>query len=89
VARSQVLVTCGSFESSAIHELPTGLRSVDPASGAVRVRGMTEAVVRAVEERALFSELGLAWARPGREVAMAGYYYFPAGPNGGGAAGPG
>jgi len=76
VARAQTLCICGTFESSAIHELPEGLRTVD-AKGFTAVRGMTEAVVEAFEEAALFSELGVEWAQSGESVSLEGYDYFP------------
>ncbi|MEW6755888.1 MAG: Gfo/Idh/MocA family oxidoreductase [Candidatus Latescibacterota bacterium] len=77
VTRAQTLCICGSFESSAVHELPAGLRTVDPGSGAVVVRGMSQVVQRAFEEGALFSELGVEWARAGNPVSLEGYTYFP------------
>jgi predicted dehydrogenase len=76
VARAQTLCICGTFESSAIHELPTELRSVD-GRGFTSVRGMTEAVVAAFEKAALFSEIGVEWAKPGEAVSLEGYDYFP------------
>ena len=77
LTRSQVLCTCGTFESSAIHEIPESLRTVDAESGAVVVPGMDEYVQRAFAEGALFSELGIDWARPGEIVDLEGYDYFP------------
>jgi predicted dehydrogenase len=69
VARAQTLCICGTFESSAIHDLPPDLRREDPETGITAFRGMTEAVVRAYENTALFSELGLPWARPGDRIS--------------------
>lgn len=77
VARAQTLCACGTFESSAIHDLPADLRSEDPATGVTAVRGMTEAVLQAYEKAALFSELGLPWARPGERISLKDYRYFP------------
>lgn len=77
MARMQTLCACGTFESSAIHPLPQALRTVDPGSGAVVIRGMTEAVQQAWSEGALFSELGIDWAIPGDEIDLTGYTYFP------------
>jgi len=76
LTRAQTLCTCATFESSAIHELPRELRRIE-ADGRVSVAGMTEAIQRAWEESALFSELGLEWAVPGTEVELNGYAYFP------------
>lgn len=77
LTRSQTLCICGSFESSAIHELPASLRRVDPKNQAVTVAGLGELVQRACEQRALFSELGVDWARAGRAIDLEGYRYFP------------
>jgi predicted dehydrogenase len=77
VTRSQTLCVCGTFESSAIHEIPQERRGVDPASGGVVVRGMTDTVLRACEGMALFSELGVDWAQPGASIELGGYGYFP------------
>ncbi len=77
VTRTQTLCVCGSFESSPIRELPAGLRRVDPKNQAVTVEGLGEVVRRACEKRALFSELGISWAQPGREIDLEGYSYFP------------
>lgn len=77
LTRSQILCTCGTFESSAIHEIPVSLRTVDAGSGVVVVPGMSGYVQRAFEEGALFSELGIDWARPGDEIDLEEYDYFP------------
>lgn len=77
VTRSQTLCACGSFESSPIRELPAALRRVDPGNQAVTVEGLSEILRRACRERALFSELGIGWAQPGRVIALEGYSYFP------------
>ncbi|MSS69983.1 MAG: Gfo/Idh/MocA family oxidoreductase [Candidatus Latescibacteria bacterium] len=77
VARAQTLCICGTFESSAIHDLPSNLRIEDPETDITAVRGMTEAVLRAHENAALFSELGLPWARAGDRISLEGYRYFP------------
>jgi len=77
MARGQTLCACGSFESSAIHELPHELRRVDPESGGVTIDGMTEVVQTAWREASLFSELGVEWAVSGREISLEGYTYFP------------
>ena len=77
VARAHTLCVCGTFESSAIHEIPEAMRAEDREKDAVVVRGMTEAILAAHEQGALFSELGLPWARPGEKVSLEGYRYFP------------
>jgi predicted dehydrogenase len=77
IARNQTLCSCGAFESSAIHELPQALRRVEGDGGRIAVHGVGEAVQRAWQEAALFSELGLDWAVPGTEIDMVGYTYFP------------
>ena len=74
VARAQTLCTCGSYESSAVHELSGG----ELREGTVVFPGMKEAVLRAFAEAALFSELSLPWARAGDEVDLRGYGYYPA-----------
>jgi len=77
VTRSQTLCICGTFESSAIHEIAEDWRIVNPESGAVVVREMTQTVQRAFEEGALFSELDIPWARSGDEISLEDYAYFP------------
>ena len=77
VARSQTLCICGSFESSAVHQIPRDLCAVDEESGGLVVRGMTDLVQQAFEEAALFSEMGVGWARCGEEIDLRGYEYFP------------
>lgn len=77
VARAHTLCVCGTFESSEIHEIPEGLRAEDREKDAVVVRGMTEAILEAHEKGALFFEMGVPWARPGRRVSLEGYGYFP------------
>ncbi|MCC7262038.1 MAG: Gfo/Idh/MocA family oxidoreductase [Candidatus Latescibacteria bacterium] len=77
LTRSQTLCVCGTFESSAIHELPAALRRVDPKNQGVTVEGLGELVRRACRARALFSELGVAWAQPGEQIDLDAYPYFP------------
>lgn len=77
LTRSQTLCACGTFESSPIRELPAALRRVDPQNQAIAVQGMGEALQRACQERALFSELGISWAQAGEEISLEGYSYFP------------
>ena len=76
VARTQTLIACGSYESSAIHDLPEVLRREGP-NGEIAIEGMTAAINASFREGKLFSELGLDWARPGDSVSMQGYGYFP------------
>ena len=77
IARAQTLCTCGSFESSPIRDLPRDRVSVDPDDDRVIFDGMGDAIARAHEESALFSELGLPWATAGTEVSLSGYEYYP------------
>jgi predicted dehydrogenase len=77
LARAQTLCTCGSFESAPILEIPEELRRVEE-DGRIVVDGMTELVMRAWREAALFSELDGAWASAGQQVDMDSYAYFPA-----------
>ena len=77
VTRSQTLCTCGTFESSAINEIPNELRFVNNEDEGIVIREMTETVQRAFAEAALFSEMGISWARPGDEIDMRDYSYFP------------
>ena len=77
IARAQTLCTCGSFESSPIRSLPRDQVSVDPDDDRVVFNGMGDAIARAHEEWALFSELDLPWAAPGSEVSLSGYRYYP------------
>ena len=77
VARAHTLCVSGTFESSAIHNIPKGVCEVDAKKDGIVVKGMTEIVQRASREAALFSELGVEWARPGDEIDLRGYAYFP------------
>jgi hypothetical protein len=77
MARAQTLCACGTFESSAIHEIPVGLRRVEAASGRIEVTGMTELIQRAYVASQLFSELDVDWAIPGQRISLEGYGYFP------------
>ena len=54
MARAQTLCACGTFESSAIHEIPVGLRRVEAESGRIEVAGMTELVQSVTSETAFF-----------------------------------
>jgi hypothetical protein len=45
--------------------------------GRIAVEGMTALVMKAWQEAALFSELGVEWARAGRRITMDDYAYFP------------
>lgn len=77
IARAQTLCACGTFESSAINEIPTELRRIDAETGRVEVVGMTELIQIAYESAQLFSELDVGWAIPGKHIDLAGYDYFP------------
>lgn len=77
LTRAQVVCTCGSFEASDIHQLPEHVCVPDSDTGLVVVNGMTETVQEAFERTALFTELGVSWARAGAEVGLTGYDYFP------------
>ena len=77
MARAQTLCACGTFESSAIHEIPVGLRRVEAASGRIEVTGMTELIQRAYVSSQLFSELDVDWAVPGQRISLEGYGCFP------------
>lgn len=76
VARTQTLIACGSYESSAIHPLGEDLRCEGP-KGEIAIRGMTDAVQDAFGQGVNFSELGLPWATPGETISLEGYDYFP------------
>lgn len=46
--------------------------------GTVRcIRGLGELSQRAFREQKLFSELSVAWSKPGHRIELAGYSYFP------------
>ena len=77
LARAQTLCACGTFESSAIGEIPTALRRVAGESGQVAVAGMTEWIQASYESAALFSELDINWAIAGERIDLEGYGYFP------------
>jgi predicted dehydrogenase len=76
LTRAQTLCVCGTFESSPIHPLPQELQRVEEG-GRIAVEGMTALVMKAWQEAALFSELGVEWARAGRRITMDDYAYFP------------
>lgn len=74
-ARAQTLCTCGTFESSAIHDLPRNM--CEDLDGAVVVHEMREAVLEAFENTMLFSELSMSWAHAGDEIDLSGYRHYP------------
>jgi len=76
LTRAQTLCVCGTFESSPIRPLPQNVQRKEEG-GRIAVEGMTEWVIKAWKEAALFSELGVEWARAGRRIEMDGYTYFP------------
>ncbi len=76
LTRAQTLCVCGTFESSPIRPLPQKLQRVEQ-DGRIAVEGMTEWVLQAWREAALFAELGVEWARAGERIEMDGYAYFP------------
>ena len=76
MAKAQSLCTCGTYESSRIHELPHNMITTD-CQDSVVIFGMKEAVLEAFKEAALFSELSLPWAKPGNEINLQGYDYYP------------
>jgi len=74
--RAQVLCASGSFESTEVVALPkSGIRQ--NIHGEFVFDGMTEIVVQAYHESALFSELGVEWGSKGRKIDLRGYGYFP------------
>ena len=75
VARAQLLCTCGTYESSAIHDISEEFRT--ERKGVSITQGMTETVLEAYEQAALFSEMEVPWARPGEVVSLENYGYFP------------
>ena len=77
MARAQTLCACGTFESSAIGEIPTELRRTEADSGRVEVVGMTGWIQDAYASARLFSELDIGWAVAGRRINLEGYDYFP------------
>ncbi len=76
LTRSQTLCTCGTFESAPIRDIPEALQKVEEG-GRIAVDGMTDLIVRAWQEAALFSELDVAWASGGQKIDMDSYAYFP------------
>jgi predicted dehydrogenase len=77
LARTQVLITCATFDSAPVATLPEQVVRVRQEDGLVWVEGMDEVVQRAAQEGQLFSEMGVPWARAGRRVDLQGYGYFP------------
>ena len=75
--RAQVVCTCGTFESAAVRDLPAPLISRQGEQGTVVMQGMANHLQRAWEEARLFSEMGLDWARPGEDIDLRDYRYFP------------
>ena len=76
LTRAQTLCVCGTFESAPIRSLPRELQRVEEG-GRIAVEGMTQWVMDAWREAALFSELGVEWAQSGERIEMGGYTYFP------------
>ena len=77
MSRAQTLCACGTFESSAIHEIPAGLRRVEVESERIEMAGMTQQIKNAYVSSRLFSELDVDWAVPGQRISLEGYGYFP------------
>jgi predicted dehydrogenase len=77
LARVQTVVTCGTYESSPIRQLPAKMLETRDEDGLVFAPDMGDAVERAITQRALWSELGEEWARPGQRFSLEGYDYFP------------
>ena len=77
IARAQTLCTCGSFESSPVRDLPRDQVTITESDDRVVFNGMSDAIARAHEGFALFSELSLPWATPGSEVSLSGYDFYP------------
>ncbi len=78
-AASQTLCINGFQESSPITDFPARLEEWEgkPGSRWVYVRGLEEIFVRCYQSGRLPSEIGVDWARRGREVSLADYPSFP------------
>ncbi|NKB71710.1 MAG: hypothetical protein GKR89_31940 [Candidatus Latescibacteria bacterium] len=77
VGRAQVVCTCGTFESAPVRDLPAELLQVQGDEQIVVAKGMTELLQGAFAEGRLFAEMGVDWARPGQEIDLRDYAYFP------------
>jgi predicted dehydrogenase len=64
LAGNEVRCANAAFESSPVHRLPAGT-------------DLTPLVLQAYAEGKTFSELGVAWAKPGRRVSLTGYDHYP------------
>ncbi len=77
LARPHCLCVCASFESAAVLPFPPDQRRQRSDSGLMWVHGLTDLVLQAGTEGALFSELGARWAVRGERLDLAGYTYLP------------
>jgi len=79
-ARQHTLFSNGAYESAgAIHAIPAEYLWVEPlpdGDAATAIVGINDLIERAGDERALFSEMGVLWAVPGRVVDLRGYDRF-------------
>lgn len=81
LAAVQVLCANGAYESSSIHTVDAKHLSRFPIAGSVQtvIAGVDEAVMEGFTQEALFSELGMPWARPGTCVSLTDYNHFQGG----------
>jgi len=82
--RGHVLFSNGAYESArAIRRLPSDALRVYPRPDgdlATEIIGINTTIQEAGERRALFSEMGVPWARPSRPFDLTGYRRFTLAP---------
>ncbi|GCE22950.1 Gfo/Idh/MocA family protein [Dictyobacter kobayashii] len=80
IAGAHVLCFNGAHESSPIHQFDATLIQRFEEGGSIKtvVEGIDEVILQAFEQEKLFSELGIAWAQPGKAFPLANYTHFPA-----------
>jgi predicted dehydrogenase len=73
IARAQTLAANGAHLSSSVHKVPESSIARVPQEATMRtvITSLDDLVARAFTEERLLSELGVAWAVPGRPVALA------------------
>ncbi len=83
IAGTQTLIVNGAHDSSAIATVPAELITRAPEKDSVKtvIAGIDELILKSCADEKLPSEMGVAWARAGREVDLRNYPAFGGGRN--------
>jgi predicted dehydrogenase len=80
LARKPVLCANAAFESAPIATIPEDQVNAKGDDGCPQIRGISEIIPEAFLREALFSEIGVPWARAGTPVSTVSYNRFPQNP---------